>query len=235
VTLLAVGTLSFRIWRSRRQELPGIYELGRSEGVAALDSGNFDKAHQLLAAAKRAVDSLGGGLEGAAEVRQAADEAAIFVDLVPESLEQLLNEAAPMDPHDWENRFKAFYEGHSVLIDASIVAARTPDGEPAYALDYLILPPGDPSQFRENGEYQPARIGRIDLSDFELIQLARPKDGAHIIFGAKLDSFKFDSAANVWMLRFQPDSGVFITHARALERLGWPSDSTSAEQPPEVE
>jgi hypothetical protein len=235
VVTLALGTLSYRVWRSRRQELPGIYELGRSEGVAALDAGSFDKAHQLLAAAKRAVDSLGGGLEGAAEVRQAADEAAIFIDLVPETLENLLNEAAPMDPPDWENRFNAFYAGHSILIDAFIVAAPTASEESAYALDYLILPPGDPSQFRENGAYEPARIGRIDLTDFELIQLARPKVGAHVVFGAKLASFNYDPTANIWNLRLQPKSGVFITHAKALEHLGWPTDSVPAEQPPEVQ
>lgn len=235
VVTLVLGTLSYRVWRSRRLELPGIYEIGRSEGVAALDAGNFDKAHQLLAAAKRAVDSLGGELEGAAEVRQAADEAAIFIDLVPETLEDLLNEAAPMDPPAWENRFNAYYAGHSILIDAFVVAAPTAPGESAYALDYLILPPGDPSQFRENGAYEPARIGRIDLTDFELIQLARPKVGAHVVFGAKLASFSYDPAANVWNLRLQPKSGVFITHAKALEHLGWPTESIPAEKAPEVQ
>lgn len=140
-----------------------------------------------------------------------------------------------MDPPAWENRFNAFYAGHSILIDAFIVAAPTAPEESAYALDYLILPPGDPSQFRENGAYEPARIGRIDLTDFELIQLARPKVGAHVVFGAKLASFNYDPAANVWNLRLQPKSGVFITHAKALEHLGWPTDSVPAEQPPEVQ
>ena len=86
VGLLVVCTLGFRAWRNRRLELPGIYDLGRTEGIAALDGGRFDRAHQLLAAAKRAVYSLGGGLEGEDEVRQAAAEAAIFVDLASETL-----------------------------------------------------------------------------------------------------------------------------------------------------
>ncbi|ODT99358.1 MAG: hypothetical protein ABS79_04595 [Planctomycetes bacterium SCN 63-9] len=233
VAFLVLGTFGVRVWRNQRKELPGIFDLGRTEGLAALEAGQFDKAHQLLSAAKRAVDALGGGLEGADEVRHGADEAAIFVDLVSESLEDLLNEAGPMEPEEWKNRFKALYAGHSILIDAAIIRTPTPDEPTAYELDYVILPPGDPSQFNGTTASKPSRQGIISLSDFELIQLAKPKVGDHVVFGAKLASFTFDPNLNCWFLRFVPKSGVFITHSRALESLGWPAESFPSEKPAE--
>ena len=65
VAALVVLTVGYRLWRSRYQDLPRIAELGRTEGLTALDEGRFDEAHQLLSAARRAVQSLGGAFEGA--------------------------------------------------------------------------------------------------------------------------------------------------------------------------
>jgi len=230
VALLALATLGFRAWRSRRLELPTIYDQGRTEGLAALDAGRFDKAHQLLSAASQAVNSLGGGLEGAEEVRQAANEAAIFVDLLPEPLEVMLNEAGPLDPQGWESRFNAFYYGHSIVIDARIESIPSSNGGSGYSIDYVIFPPGEATLFRENGPPLAERWGRIDFSDFELFQLAQPKVGDHVIFGAKLASFALDRTTGTWVVRFKPKSGVFITHVKALESLGWPSESAFSEK-----
>ena len=42
-------------------------------------------------------------------------------------------------------------------------------------------------------------------------------------FGAKVSSFQFDLEKNRWVVDFEPDSGVTMTHEKALEALGWPS------------
>ena len=81
------------------QEYPLIAERGRNEGIPALDQGDFDTAYQLLSAAKTAVDSLGGAVEKAEEIRTAAAEAAIFNDRSPLLLEEMLEEAGRTDPH----------------------------------------------------------------------------------------------------------------------------------------
>ena len=86
-----------RIWRQRRQEYPLIAEKGRLEGIPALEQGDFDKAHNLLSAARKAVDALGGGVEDAEEIRDAADEAEILVNLCIQKLEDLLAEATPTE------------------------------------------------------------------------------------------------------------------------------------------
>ena len=93
VALLVMATIGFRYRQQKRQQYPLIAERGRTEGIPALDEGKFDRAYQLLSAAKSAVDSLGGDIEGADEIREAAEEAAIFIDLSSQTLEQMLKEA----------------------------------------------------------------------------------------------------------------------------------------------
>ena len=68
---------------------------------------------------------LGGEVEAAEEIRQAADEAAIFVSLLSDPLENLLDEAAMMSPQAWADRFDTLYKGRGVIIDATITVRRT--------------------------------------------------------------------------------------------------------------
>ena len=40
-------------------------------------------------------------------------------------------------------------------------------------------------------------------------------------FERKLESFKYDPDSGLWLIRLEPKSGVFITHTKALDTLGW--------------
>lgn len=223
VGLLVVGTIALRTWRDRRQQYPLLAEIGRVEGIPALERGDFDKAYQLLAPAKTAVDALGGAVEGADEIRIAADEAAVFINLLPESLEELLDQAARTNPQTWASRFDDQYKGRGVILDSRIRS--TPSStENRYELDYLVMPLGEAANFRGAGA-RPERTARIALDDFVLVQLAEPKVGDHVLFGARLASFEFDADSGSWLIRLQPKSGVFIQHHKALETLGWPETS----------
>ncbi len=221
VPLLILLTVAWRYWQYRRAEAPLIAELGRTEGIPALEEGNFDKAFQRLAAARAAVDSLGGAVEGADEIRNAADEAAIFVDLIPQTLEDLLAEAGRTPADAWSSQFKTLYKGRSIIIDSWVTAK--PDSAPGsgYEILYRVLPPGQPSNFVEGGGSRPDRRGRIDLTGFKLFELADPSVGDQVIFGARLASFDYDRESNEWVIRLEPKSGVFITHSKALQSIGW--------------
>ena len=129
--------------------------IGRTEGIAALEEGKFDHANQLLSAAREAVDALGGAVEDAEEVRHAADEASILVNLLTDSLESLLDEAARTSPQAWADRFDTMYKGRAVVIDATITATPDTPGSNRYELDYLVLAAGQGA--REQ------RYARIDL------------------------------------------------------------------------
>jgi hypothetical protein len=221
VAMVVVGTVALRVWRGRRQQYPLVAELGRVEGIPALEQGEFDKAYQLLAPARKAVDALGGAVEGADQIRQAADEADVFINLIPETLEDLFDEAARTDPQRWTTKFESYYQDRAVIFDTRI--RTTPESEAKrYELDYMVMPVGEASSFRGGGGSRPERTARIDLEGFELFKLAEPKVGDRVVFGARLDAFLFDAAAGSWVVRLRPKSGVFIRHSKALEALGWP-------------
>jgi hypothetical protein len=226
--LIVLAAVALRSWHHRQQDLPMVAATGWTEGIAALEAGKFDHAHQLLSAAGQAVDALGGGVEHGDEIRHAADEAAILVDLLSDTLESLLEEAARTSPQSWASRFENIYKGRAVIIDASITATPETSRRGRYELDYLVLAPG------ESARGQP-RYARIDLSGFEAITLARGKVGDRVAFGGRLESFQYDTEAQEWLIRLAPQSGVLIMHPKALEALGWPSGSRNLEKEPSTE
>ncbi|MBV8268788.1 MAG: hypothetical protein JO252_20870, partial [Planctomycetaceae bacterium] len=66
VVCVVLATVGYRLRWWRRQELPRIAEIGKTQGLAALDAGKFDLAYQLLSEAERAVDALGDASESSA-------------------------------------------------------------------------------------------------------------------------------------------------------------------------
>ena len=189
--------------------------------VKLVDQGNFDRAYQLLSAAKSAVDALGGAVEDAEEIRHAADEAKVFVELCSRSLEDLLEEAGRTAPEAWASRFETLYQGRAILIDSHIEAAPEPGGSSSYLLSYRVFPPGEASNFLNNAA-PPERYAEIDLTGFELFELTPPAVGARVIFGARLASLRYESQSDRWIVRLEPKSGVFIKHSGALQAIGWP-------------
>ncbi|HMB08142.1 MAG TPA: hypothetical protein VKP69_30975 [Isosphaeraceae bacterium] len=224
VALIVAGTIGIRARRSWRQALPQTVKIATNQGLPALDEGRFDVAHRLLSAGKRAVDGLDGAIEGADEIRHGADEAAIFASLAPESLEAILAEAGgSQDPAGWPSRFATRYNGRSVILDAQVTAVPDADGHGRYELDYRILQDGG------DGSHPP-RVGRIDLTGFRLFELTKPKVGDQLTFGARLASFTRELGRGEWLVGLVPDSGVSITHRRALEASGWPSEGLVSEE-----
>jgi hypothetical protein len=222
VPLLVATAVAWRYWRQVRAQYPLTAELGRTEGIPALEQGNFDKAYQLLSAAKTAVTALGGAVDDADEICTAADEAAIFVDLSPRILEEILEEAARTDPLVWPTKFNDLYKGRAIVIETTITEEPGAGSSDRYLVDYLVLPSGAAYKFNQGTGAAPDRFGMIDFTGFELFDLARPHKGEHKTFGARLASFQLDKISNVWWVGLEPKSGVFILHPKALEAMGWP-------------
>ena len=215
VAVVVFSTVAIRLYRTHWRQLPAVAERGRTEGLAALDAGEFVKANQLLGDARRAVELLGDAYQGAEAIRQGAKEAAIIAKLIHEGLEDLLDDASQSEPPDWRDRFQKLYQGQTVIIQAQVATIPDGRGEGNYSLDYRILPTG------EGGK--PKTEGVIDLKGFRLLDILKPKVGDTLTFGAKVSSFQFDLEKNRWVVDFEPDSGVTMTHEKALEALGWPS------------
>ncbi len=230
LALAVAAAFGLRAWKQYRARYPLIAQRGLEEGIPALNAGEFDRAHQLLHAARTAVDALGGHIEGAEDVRRAADEAAIYVDLCPQTLEDMLAEAGRGDPAAWESKFETHYKGRYLLFDTRIEATPAESGTGAYEIAYVVVPPGEASRFGDGRVAQPDRYATIDLAGFELLE-GLAKD-AHVTFGARLSSIAYDSESKHWVVRLEPKSGVFITHHQALEALGFPS-SEAVDRPGE--
>ncbi|WP_337177788.1 hypothetical protein [Paludisphaera sp.] len=226
VALVVVATISLRVWRTVRQSYPQVAELGRVEGIPALEAGDFDRAHQLLAPARQAVDALGGQVEDADRIRQAADEAALYVNLASLGLEEMLDEAArATTPGEWESRFSDRYKGRGVLFDSKI---RSSPADPSgrYEIEYVVLPTDDAGSFRAGGA-RPDRSARVDFRGFELFDLAQPKAGDKVVFGARLAALEYDAEDRGWVVRLEPKSGLFVQFHEALAALGWPDPDSS--------
>jgi hypothetical protein len=222
VALLVVATVVFRARRARLQELPGIAERGLTQGLDALDEGRFDTALQLLSEARDAVDQLGSGFDPgkASAIRQGAHEVEIFSRLAPATLKEMLDEATRSDAKDWAATFDRLYKGRTILIDDEIAEVPDGQGRGRYELHFRILPPGE--------GVRPRSVGLIDTKGFKLFEITQPKVGYRVTFGAKLASFQYDLESEVWLVGLMPDSGVSITHHKALKAIGM---STEQDEP----
>jgi DNA-directed RNA polymerase subunit RPC12/RpoP len=221
VGLIVVATVAIRFRQKRLDELPRVAEIGRVEGLTQLDLGEFLVAKKLLGDAAAAVDALGGQVEGADAIRQGAREAAIFADRVDEELEEIVQKRAKYPDADWPSHFSAIYKGQSILVEAQVVDVPDPSRPGSdYEIDYQIL---------WGRTSTPTVKGRIDLTGFRLFEQAKPKVGDNVIFGARLASIELDTKRGEFMVGLAPDSGVFITHDRALARLEWYSSEATEE------
>ena len=209
VASVVVLTVVWTVYRNQRRDYPAQVLEAREEGIPAFDRGDFDRAYRLLARGSAAVEALGGQIGGAEEVRQAAREAEIIVELVADPLEEMLVERARVAVDDvWEDQFNEDYRGRSILIAATVTG--TPETSAGrFEINYQVL---------ADGANAPRRA-RIDFEGFRLFELGPPGLGEIVTFGARLAAF--DREAEPWTIRLQPESGVRMTHFGALEALGW--------------
>ncbi len=222
VLAVVLMTVGIQTWRRRLSTLPQVIESGRTLGLSKLDAGEFHVAKALLAEAASAVDLLGGTIEGADEIKQGAAEAAIFTDLVPETLERILEEAATFEPAaGWRNRFDTFYKGKSIIIDAPLASAPNPSKPGStYELDYKVYFGKGP---------KPSGTASVNLDGFRLFERFQAKAGEQSPFGARLKSIDLNLKTGEWEIQLEPDSGVYMQHHAALQTIGWPGSDISEE------
>ncbi len=190
------------------ENLPQVAEENQTEGLKALQEGQFDVAKKKLRIAARAFEELED--DRAAKARQYAEEAALVADLASTSVEEIVEAVATRtDGSEWFQH--SLNKGRSVIIDAHI--ASLPREGRGYGLDYQIFASG--------------KHGIIDLSGFQLFEDRNYKIDSPVTFGGRLADVTLGDDG-LWRVRLDPDSGVFISTKqgwKALERLGWPATS----------
>lgn len=169
-------------------------------GKKALEEGSFLLAAGELEAARELSRQHPGLLPPAQgrRLEQLHREAALLSRLLRHSLEEIIGQAAQVRrAEEWEAQFRENYRGRSVIFDD--VVRRDSDGG-CHLTVYEVRTGGAPA--------------RLELGELRLLQtlpLIRPQ---RLLFGARLASVARE-APNIWVVRFEPDSGVLLTDESA--------------------
>jgi len=168
-------------------------------GRKALAEGSFHEAVQHFEAAKSLLDTKSQLLSSAdaRELNHLHRQASLLDELLSQSLEELLRQAAGLPAGEWQARFDRSYKGWSVVFDGEVRR----DAADHYHLNYRLFVRDEPV--------------RLELSDLKLLHALPLRDPQRLMFGARLASIRREKDA-VWVVRFQPDSGVLLTDRGAV-------------------
>jgi hypothetical protein len=191
---------------SRARESPPDFDAQVQSGRKALAAGKFRLAADELQQAVGLLETHPERRRGAEgrDVTQLHRQAALLADLLTEPLGGILHSAKGMPEEEWEAQFASRYRGHAVIFDADV----TRDGAGQYRLDYQLMTDERRPAPEEGRRDEPPP--RIEVGDLRLLA-ALPRDRPpRLLFGARLASVAREPPG-VWVIRFEPDSGVLLT------------------------
>jgi hypothetical protein len=178
--------------------LESLVEAGRKElkaGEFVKADRSFQEAHALLRPRPELART-----ETGRQLVQLGREADLLANLLREPLGEIIQIASVQKEDEWKAQFDQHYLHQAVIFDADVV----PDGAGKPRLDF-VLRAGD----------LPARI---DVGDLKLLAALPRERPPRLLFGARLASIAREVAdgRGVWVVRFDPDSGVLFTDPEAV-------------------
>ena len=188
--------------RTKPEDSPDV-QAHLSASEHALEAGRLHAAAQELTKARQLALQWPDALSPA-ELRvlnQQLRETSLLADLLSESLEEILERAAHLPEEEWKAQFEKRYRGpqaaNAVVFDAEVQQI----GLRRYRLDWELF-----------AGQEPARVEIDELQMFEGLPLQEPR---RLLFGARLGSIQREQNG-VWVVRFEPHSGVLLTDPRAV-------------------
>ncbi len=165
-----------------------------------LAEGSFRLAADGMAKDSQKLDLL--APEGRRYWRQVERQAALLADLLAEPLEDLVRHAAGTRSQDeWQADFRHRYQGKAVVLDAEF---RKPFGAP-WQVNYPLIVAGQ-------------RV-KVVVDEVKILQRLPPNEPVRLVVGLRLASLKLEPPGPTWVLRFDPDGGVFLTDPDAAARV----------------
>jgi hypothetical protein len=170
-----------------------------AEGRAALTAGKFRLAAGELQRAWTLLESQPERQRSAfgRDVRQLHRQADLLADLLTEPLGGILQMAATQHAEEWAAQFEKRYRRQAVVFDADV----TREGAGQFRLDFEVRAGVEPA--------------RIDVSDLQLLAALPRVRPPRLLFGARLARVAREQGG-VWVVRFDPDSGVLLTEPGAV-------------------
>jgi hypothetical protein len=216
ILLAIAGTPWLAIHLRRWGGLTGDIAAARPVWEAALKRGDFAAAREELDRASSRLKRYGSGTRDEREIEHLADEVALLADLLqPTALEtrfdELIRKAGSMPPQQWRHYFLTA-GNPSLVFDVYLIPNSDETGQVAYQTETNLF------------------IGaacRLDCKGLKLFERLAPAQPTRVLFGARIEAVEpLPGAADEWLIRLAPDSGVLLTSADCLEQLGWPIDET---------
>jgi hypothetical protein len=179
-------------------------ERHRKAGYDALEEGKLRHAAEEFSAARQLALRHPDWLEPgqSRELNQIQGETNLLSDLLTESLSEILLRAARSPAEEWEAQFRRRYRGlaqpNAIVFDAEVRR----DAAGQYHLDWHLEPP-------------PGESARLEISDLTVLHALPLAEPRRLLFGARLSSIAREQNG-VWVIRFEPASGVLLTDQQAV-------------------
>lgn len=202
IVVLIVGTAALTFYLNKKNRLPGEIAAALKAGTAALKEDRLHEAREVLDGIKKQLLFYGSGDEQQREIVQLAAEVAVLDDL-------LRGFEGP--PQQWDSSSHP-----SLVLDVVVSPAAAEDGVASGCrIDSRLLLGVEPA--------------RLDISNLKLFRPGRPAEPQRVIFGARIASVELAPDNREWVIRFVPDSGVWLTSELCLDKAGWPLDDASVD------
>jgi hypothetical protein len=134
--------------------------------------------------------------------RQIYRQAALLADILSEPLEDIIRHGAGfVREQEWQEDFRYRFQGKALVLDAEF---RRPVGG-AWEVSYPLF----------HGQER----ARIIVEDLKILQAVPSPEAQRLVVGMRLASVKLENPGPAWVVRFEPDSGVFLTDPAAAARV----------------
>jgi len=153
--------------------------------------GNFRQAMLELEVAGKEPDLGTLSADKRQQWRQISRQAALLAELSPEPIEEILRHAASVREAEWLEDFKHRYRGKSLIFQAELRRSAQGRWELRYPFGSIKA--------------------RLAVEDLQILQRVPGPGPEPVILGARLESVRLEPPGPTWVVRFQQDSGVFVT------------------------
>jgi hypothetical protein len=203
IVALAIIFQLFKTKDSNSGRDPGTAAQHFTDGTKLLSQGKFHEAirelDEALALRERQPDVLSAA--DRKSLTQAHREAHLYADLLNESLEDILFQAAAEpDDREWQAVFADRYKGKAVIF----LARTRRDASDRWVLDYDLFVRDKPA--------------RIDWENLQLLRDLHLNQPQRLLLGVRLANIEPETGGT-WVVRLEQESGVLITNADAIARV----------------
>jgi hypothetical protein len=205
ITAVALVTSFFIVQKVRRDAATTALREATDNAWAAVDNGDWPKAHEQFELAVRAVGTLGRRDSAARRLESGLRESRTIEQLCPKSLIEILSEADSMsaDQEKWKRQFLTHYEGRWLVFDGPVSLKNE-----GWQVSFPI---------KIGKRKRPVRVV-FKSSGLDAVKESEAERG--VILAARLSSVELSDNKNYWNVAFEPESAFLWSLPETFPALG---------------